>query len=93
MIGTLVLAQAADTSSVFIQYGALGVITLLALGAIRVLFLQLQKVLDLERQRGDRLEAELREHNKTAQEKYMLTMTEATRVMSEVVNAIKPPRA
>lgn len=91
MIDTLVLAQAADTSSVFIQYGALGGVTLLALAAIRVLFLQLQKVLDLERQRGDRLEAELRELNKTAQEKYMATMTEATRVMSEVVNAIKPP--
>lgn len=93
MSNSWLLAQAADTSSVFIQYGALGVIALLALGAVRVLFQQSVKALDLERQRADRLEAELKETNKTVQEKYMATLTEATRVMSEVVATIKPPRA
>lgn len=92
MSNSWLLAQAADTSSVFIQYGALGCIALLALGAVRVLFQQSVKALDLERQRADRLEAELKETNKTVQEKYMATLTEATRVMSEVVNTIKPPR-
>lgn len=93
MSNSWLLAQAADTSSVFIQYGALGVIALLALGAVRVLFQQSVKALDLERQRADRLEAELKETNKTVQEKYMATLTEATRVMSEVVSTIKTPRA
>jgi 16S rRNA C967 or C1407 C5-methylase (RsmB/RsmF family) len=82
------LAQAgADTTTVFVQYGALGVIALLALGAVRVLFQREVKALDLERQRADRLEDELRRLNATVQERYMSTLTEATRVMGDVLDA------
>lgn len=82
------LAQAgADTTAVFVQYGALGIIALLALGAVRVLFQREVKALDLERQRADRLEDELRRLNATVQERYMSTLTEATRVMGDVLDA------
>lgn len=82
------LAQAgAEVTSVFVQYSALGVIALLALGAVRVLFQREVKALDLERQRADRLEDELRRLNATVQERYMSTLTEATRVMGDVLDA------
>jgi len=82
------LAQAgAEVTSVFVQYSALGVIALLALGAVRVLFQREVKALDLERQRADRLEDELRRLNTTVQERYMSTLTEATRVMGDVLDA------
>lgn len=85
-----VLAQAGvDTSSIFIQYGAIGLIALLALGAVRVLFQREVKALDLERQRADRLENELRLLNSTVQERYMTVLGEATRVMSDVLETTK----
>lgn len=85
----ITLAQAAgdSTTAVFVQYGALGIIALLALGAVRVLFQREVKALDLERQRADRLEDELRRLNATVQERYMSTLTEATRVMGDVLDA------
>jgi len=82
-----VLAQAGvDTSSIFIQYGAIGLIALLALGAVRVLFQREVKALDLERQRADRLENELR---LLLHERYMTVLGEATRVMSDVLETTK----
>lgn len=78
-----------DTSSVFIQYGALGVIALLALGAVRVLFAREVKALDLERQRADRLEDELRKLNVSIQERYVATLVEATKAISEALDATR----
>lgn len=91
---TGVLAQAPDVTSAFVQYGALGVIALLALLAVRVLFQREVRALDLERQRADRLEEELRKINTTIQDKYVSTLTEATRVMGDILEMIKrePPR-
>ncbi len=91
------LAQAAtvnpvDTSAVFIQYGALGVIALLALLAVRVLFQREVRALDLERQRADRLEEELRKLNTTVQERYLTTLTDATRVMSDLLDSHRDRR-
>lgn len=85
------LAQAAtgDVTGVFVQYGALGAIALLAMIAVRVLFQREVKALDLERQRADRLEEELRKLNATVQDRYMVTLTEATRVMSEIVDSTR----
>lgn len=90
------LAQAGvnpvDTSAVFIQYGALGVIALLALLAVRVLFQREVKALDLERQRADRLEDELRKLNTTIQERYLTTLTDATRVMGDILDTHRNSR-
>lgn len=77
------LAQGtAGTSEVFVQYGALGVIALLALVAVRVLFARVTATADLERARADRLEEELRKLNATIQERYVTTLSEATRAIA-----------
>lgn len=89
----LAQAAAADTTtSIFIQYGALGVIAMLALGAVRVLFQREVKALDLERQRADRLEEELRKLNATVQERYVSTLADATRAMSELLDHLRNGR-
>lgn len=91
----LMLAQAAsaDVTGTFLQYGALGAIALLAMLAVRVLFQREVKALDLERQRADRLEDELRKLNSTVQQQYMSTLSEATRVMSDLLDySRKGPR-
>lgn len=82
------LAQSASsTTDVFIQYGALGVIALLALLAVKVLFARVTATADLERARADRLEEELRKLNATIQERYVTTLTEATRAISAALAA------
>lgn len=81
--GSVWLAQSASGSTeVFVQYGALGVIALLALVAVRVLFARVTATADLERARADRLEEELRKLNQTVQERYVTTLSEATRAIS-----------
>lgn len=88
----LFLTAAADPTSVFLQYGALGVIALLALGAVRVLFQREVKALDLERQRADRLEEELRRLNQTVQDRYVTTLTEANKTMSDLLDHLRSMR-
>lgn len=88
------LVEAADAvsamdTSTLIQYGALGIIAALALAAVRVLFQREVNAHDLERQRADRLEDELRKLNTTVQDRYIQTLSEATRVMGEVVDYLR----
>lgn len=75
--------------STLIQYGALGVIAALALGAVRVLFQREVSAHDAERRRADRLEDELRKLNGTVQDRYITTLSEASRIMVEVLDYIK----
>lgn len=82
------IGEAVDASAL-IQYGALGVIAALALGAVRVLFQREVNAHDLERQRADRLEEELRKLNNTIQDRYIVTLAEATRVMGEVLDYLR----
>jgi hypothetical protein len=77
-----------DTSAL-IQYGALGVIAALALFAVRVLFQREVNAHDLERKRADRLEEELRRLNTAVQDRYITTLGEATKVMSEVLDHLR----
>lgn len=65
-----------------LQYGALGVVALLCLIAVRVLFARVTATADLERARADRLEEELRKLNADIQERYLTTLSEATRAIS-----------
>jgi hypothetical protein len=81
------LAQGAEQASVLVQYGALGVIALLALGAVRVLFQRETKSLDLERQRADRLEEQLRKLNESVHEKYVPTLERATTAIVQALEA------
>lgn len=75
--------------SMLVQYGALGVIAFLALGAVRVLFQREVSAHDAERRRADRLEEELRKLNSAVQDRYITTLSEASRVMVEVLDYIK----
>lgn len=80
------IAQATDGPSILYQYGAIG-IALLGTGyAVRVLFQREIRAHDLERQRADRMEAEVRRLNDLIQEKMLPVLVEATKVMSEALN-------
>ena len=76
------VGSAVAGSDIWIQYGALGIIASLALLAVRVLFARVTATADLERARADRLEEELRTLNATIQERYVTTLSEATRAIS-----------
>lgn len=85
-----VWAQTADTTTTaLIQYGAVGLLAILALGAVRVLFQREVQAHDAAQKRADRLEEELRQHNATVQERYLTTLAEATRVMSDVLETVR----
>ena len=82
------LAQGgAGSTDVLIQYGALGVLCLVALGAVRVLFARETKSLDLERQRADRLEEELRKLNESIHNQYVPALTQATEAIARALKA------
>lgn len=89
MIEWLAQAGSAVDTSAFLQYGAVGVIAILAIAAVRVLFQREVNAHDLERKRADRLEEELRKLNSTIQDRYITTLGEASRVMVEVLDYIK----
>lgn len=81
--GNVIAGQAA----VFIQYGALGAISLCAMLAVRVLFQRETKSLDLERARADRLEEELRKLNQSITEKYIPVLERATTAIALTIEA------
>ncbi len=82
------LAQGADTASVLVQYGALGVLTLLALGAVRVLFQRETKALDLERERANELQRELNRLNNTIQEKFVPALERSSQMMERALKLV-----
>jgi hypothetical protein len=88
MLNQAAAAIGVDSNSL-LQYGAIGIIAILALSAVRVLFQREVTAHDLERQRADRLEDELRRLNATIQDRYISTLTESSRVMSEVLDYLR----
>lgn len=52
-------------SDTLVQYGAVGVLALAAMLAVRVLFERVSAYADQQKERGDRLEEELRKLNET----------------------------
>ena len=76
------------TTSVLVQYGALGVLALVAILAVRVLFIQVSNDKQRETQRADRNEAALQELNKTVQEKIIpaaLDMVSTTKSLIDLI--------
>lgn len=76
------------TTAAFIQYGALGVITLVSLLAVRHLFQQLQADKQRESDRADRNEVALRELNEAVQERIIpaaLEMVSTTKALIELM--------
>lgn len=83
------LAQSADVTTGFVQYGAIGLIALLALLAVRVLFQRESRTLDLERARADRLEGELRQLNEYMAREVIPTLIKATAVIGKMLDERK----
>jgi hypothetical protein len=82
--------------SMLIQYGALGILALVSIIAVRILFNRLSDAYNRERDRADRLEAELKSLNDVIRSDYLGTIAkasdaigEANRVVSEVLLSIR----
>lgn len=75
-----------------LQYGAIGVIALIALLAVRVLFNRLAAALDRETTRADRLEAELRELHNAIRTDYTDKLAEAMRQVADANRAMAEVR-
>jgi hypothetical protein len=85
----MLLAQAADQTSVLVQYGALGVLTLAAMAAVRALFQRETRTLELERQRRERLENELRELNESIRREHIPILERATTAIAQALETIR----
>lgn len=84
------------TESILLQYGALGVMTLICIIAVKILFARLNEAYSREQERADRLEAELKSLNDVIRNDYLGTIAkasdaigEANRVVSEVLLSIR----
>ena len=75
-------------TGVLIQYGAVGVIAVMALAAVRVLFARLSASLDRETQRADRLEAELRALNEAVRGQYLDTIAKSSDATAAASRAV-----
>lgn len=85
---TVLVAQAAsDATGSLLQYGAVGIVAVLALLAVRVLFTRLTAQLDRETARADRLEQELRALNAKVQEDFVPVLVDATRALASALPA------
>lgn len=76
-------------SDVLLQYGAIGVISLMCLMAVRVLFNKLAEALKREQERADRLESELLKLNETVRNEYVGTISDATRAILDARAAVR----
>lgn len=80
-------------TGVLVQYGAVGVVALLAIAAVKVLFTRLSATVDRETERADRLEEELRKLNETVRSDYIGTIATAAQALAEAGRAIEDARA
>lgn len=80
-------------ADVFVQYGALGGITTIALGAVRALFKRESQLhdalLQAERARGDRLEKELSTLNEVVRSQYVTTLADSSRAIQDALAAVR----
>jgi hypothetical protein len=90
----IVEAQVSDpggvdpVTGVLLQYGAVGVVALMALIAVKVLFSRLSASLDRETQRADRLEEELRRLNEAVRTDYIGALGRSSQAVSEANRAV-----
>jgi len=86
----MVYAEGADSvSNGLLQYGAVGILALVALCAVWQLWRRQERTYDAERQRGDRLEAELLALNKLINNELSGHLVRATEAMKDVTDVMK----
>lgn len=76
----------------FLQFGAIGLLALIALFAVNKLFARQVAAHDKDIARADRLEAELREQNRLIQDKLVVELTRATEAIADVLAATQQQR-
>ena len=81
--------SATSLDGILLQYGALGVLTLGALAVAKVLFKNLQDAYQREKERSDRLEAELRQLNEAVRDQYIDTISQATSAVANALAAVR----
>lgn len=74
-----------DTTPILAQYGALGVLVIVAGFAVRVLFQRSTEAYEREKQRADRMEAEVQRLNAIIQDKMLPILHEATKAISDAL--------
>lgn len=84
----MMIAQADPVTALLLQYGAVGVLALLALAAVRVLFARLSAELESHKARGDRLELELIKINEAVRNEYLTTIAQSARATAEASQAV-----
>lgn len=77
-----------DPTGALLQYGALGVLTILAVFAVRVMYARLVAAYEREKERADRLENELRQLNEMIRNDYVGTIGNATRAIADANEAV-----
>lgn len=75
----------ATSEGVLAQYGALGVVLMFAGVAIRILFQRETAAHERERERADRMEAEIKRLNDLIVSRMLPTLHEATKTISEAL--------
>jgi hypothetical protein len=84
-----VWADPSTVDTAFLQYGAIGIVALVSLAAVRVLFKRETEAYDREKDRADRLEAELLKLNTAIQERYLIALQDATRAVADALNKLR----
>jgi hypothetical protein len=74
-----------DTTPLLAQYGALGLMVIFAGFAVRVLFQRSTEAYEREKERADRMEAEVRRLNEIIQDKMLPILHEATKAISDAL--------
>lgn len=88
----VVALQESSPDSALLQYGAVGVIALLALVAVRELFKQKVAAHDYDRARADRLEEQLRTQNQLIQERFVTALEASSRAVQEAMAVLRERR-
>jgi hypothetical protein len=81
------IAMAVDDA--LLQYGAIGILALVALYAVRVLFKRETDAYEREKERADRLEAELQKMNTAIQERYLVALNDAARAVADALEKMR----
>lgn len=91
-LGYSTQAVISDPASSFLQYGALGVFAFLSAIAVGVLFKHHNETLARERARADKLSEELSELRDKIQDRYLVTLEQASSAIREALAATRTVR-
>jgi hypothetical protein len=76
-------------ASLVAQYGALGLALTLAVAAVKILFAREVEAHKLDRERADRLEAEMRQLNELIRTQYVEKLATATQTIGEALAVLR----